>query len=308
MENNANLNGISFSILSPTYNQANFVEVAIESVISQTYPHWELIIVDDASTDNTVEKIKPYLKDPRIKLFVHDKNKGGVQAIRKAAKNASNEILAVFELDDKLHKDALKTIAKAYQENPEYGLIYSTHWVCDSKLRCKQITKLNGPVDPKKTNLIERKTSHFYTFRKEAYKKTSGFSSLLKYSGDMDIIYKLEEVTIFKFINIPLYYYRVHKKGVSIKFLFELALENYISKKNAFYRRLNTDIPNLSLKDLYIEYYKVTFFKLVRFLTLFKEYFRIHKLFYNLFNILSNLPLKSRYNLKRIKKKYFYWF
>lgn len=308
MKTNKSLNYISFSIIGSSYNQEDFIQEAIESVISQSYPYWELIIVDDASTDKTVEKIKPFLKDHRIKLIIHETNKGAGAAIRNAVKHTTNEILAELDLDDKLHEKALETMANAYMKNPDYGFIYSTHWICNSKLQKKRISTLSGPVDPRKTNLIERKASHFKTFKKEVYKKTQGYNPIYKMCTDGDISFKLEEVTKLKFINVPLYYYRKHKDGASIKHLRQVEIENYIAKLHAYHRRLNTNITNLNIEDLYIEYYNLMFFKIITFFIFIKEYFRITHFVYNLFTKFSFLPLKVKKELKKLKVKYFYWF
>ena len=65
-----------FSVLIANYNNAKYIKKAIESVLKQTYKNWEIVIVDDASTDNSLEVIRPYLKDKRIKLVKHKENQG----------------------------------------------------------------------------------------------------------------------------------------------------------------------------------------------------------------------------------------
>ena len=64
-----------FSIIIPTYNRAFFLPNAIGSIINQKYTNWELIIIDDGSTDNTKEVVKPYLKDERISYFYQKQRK-----------------------------------------------------------------------------------------------------------------------------------------------------------------------------------------------------------------------------------------
>jgi len=308
MEQENSLDNVTFSIIMASYNLENYIEEAIESVVTQIYPHWELIIVDDASTDKSIEKIKPFLKDQRIKLFINKKNKGAGYTIKTAAEKSSNMILCILDCDDKLHKNALEIMAKTYQENQDCGFIYSTHWICDSKLTNQRITILNGPVDPKKTNLLEFKASHFKTFKRDAYDQTKGFNPNFKFYCDGDITFKLEEVTKLKFINVPLYYYRKHERGASLKHRSQLFLENYIAKVNAYHRRLNTDLPNLSIEELYFEYYQCVFFKITLFLTYVKEYFRLNHIFKIILRMFVNIPIQVEKKLKNIKNKYFYWF
>lgn len=305
MINNSNNDNIkiSFSILMANYNHANYIEEAIHSVISQTYPYWKLIIVDDASTDNSIEKIKPYLKDNRIKFIIHKKNLGYGGALKTAADNALNMVLAIFDSDDKLHESALEVMAKAYKNNPEYGFIYSTYWVCDFNLKNPQIAKWIGPIEPNGTNLHKIKVSHFKTFRRDVYRKTKGFDPNQKSAVDKDIIFKLEEVSKLKFIDKPLYYYRSHELGISQgKNQFITGVYYYIAKLKAFKRRLNTNIPNLTKKELYFDYFRITFYRLNHFFIYFYKLFRITTLIEALLNKFSFLPLKIKKKLIIIQK------
>ncbi|MFX0043240.1 MAG: glycosyltransferase family 2 protein [Candidatus Hodarchaeota archaeon] len=253
---------ISFSIIMANYNNGAFIEVAIKSLLSQTYRNWELIIVDDGSTDNSVQIIQSFLNDNRIKLFINKTNYGVGFSKKKGCSYASNDILGILDADDKLEKKALEIIAKEYKENPEYGFIYTNMWNCDSELKnCKQNRKI-GSI-PNKSSIFNPIIFHFRTFRKVDYIKTSGYDPNLKSAVDKDIIYKLEEVTNFKFINKPLYYYRHHEKGISqYKNEFQARVYHYIAKCKTYKRRLNTNLPNYTLKELYKEYFAITLFKL----------------------------------------------
>jgi len=89
------------SVITPTYNSERFIKDTIESVINQTYDNWEMIIVDDASTDRTVEIIKHYQKkDFRIKLIVLKENSGSAIARNTAMDNAKGKFLAFLDSDD----------------------------------------------------------------------------------------------------------------------------------------------------------------------------------------------------------------
>ena len=69
MQDDKNSYHYSFSILMANFNNANYIETAINSVLKQTYTNWELVIVDDCSGDESIKLIKPYLRDKRIKLI-----------------------------------------------------------------------------------------------------------------------------------------------------------------------------------------------------------------------------------------------
>jgi glycosyltransferase involved in cell wall biosynthesis len=87
------------SIIIPTYNRAHLLPRAINSVIEQTYPHWELIIVDDGSTDETNEVVKPYLQDTRIKYFLK-KNTGAADSRNFGVAQARYEWVTFLDSDD----------------------------------------------------------------------------------------------------------------------------------------------------------------------------------------------------------------
>ncbi|MBQ3311752.1 glycosyltransferase family 2 protein [bacterium] len=96
------------SVITTSYNYSEYISQTIESVLAQTFSDWELIIVDDASTDNSVEIIKSFLNDKRIKLVVHDKNKGLREAIKTGLEQAQGEWIAFLESDDTLNPDTLQ--------------------------------------------------------------------------------------------------------------------------------------------------------------------------------------------------------
>lgn len=89
------------SIITPSYNSSLFIGETIKSVLNQTYKNWEMIIVDDCSTDNSVEIINEYLeKDKRIKLLINQKNKGAAETRNEALKIAKGRFIAFLDSDD----------------------------------------------------------------------------------------------------------------------------------------------------------------------------------------------------------------
>ncbi len=247
------------------YNNGKYIAEAIESVISQTYPLWELIIVDDCSTDKSVEIIKSFLKDSRIKLINHHNNLGYGGSLQTAANHATNSIFGILDPDDKLHEKAIEVMVNAYLKNHDYGFIYSNCWVCDSNMRNCVVSEDLGTISEDRI-FFKEVISHFKTFRREAYLKTSGFDINQKRAVDKDLILKLEEVTKIKFINKPLYYYRSHEGGISQgKNQKKAILYFYIAKCKAYRRRLNTNIPNCTIDELYFEYLNLTFTSLINF-------------------------------------------
>ena len=117
------------SIIVATYNRAWCIERAINSVLCQTYHNFELIIVDDGSTDNTkmMLKEKNYLNNDLIKYIYLEKNEGMNNARNIGFENASGDLILIFDSDDELVPDALQTISDDYHlvcDNSLGGLVY----------------------------------------------------------------------------------------------------------------------------------------------------------------------------------------
>ncbi len=110
---------MKISIVMASYNYASIIGEAIESVINQTYKDWELIIIDDGSTDNSVEVIKKYLNDNRIKLYINEKNLGLAKTLRKGIQYSTSDWIAFLESDDKFFPNALEEKVKAISKNAD---------------------------------------------------------------------------------------------------------------------------------------------------------------------------------------------
>ncbi len=113
------------SIIMPSYNTAKYIKETIESVINQTYTNWELLIVDDCSTDNTDEIVKKF-KDERIKYFKNEKNSGAAISRNKALREAKGKWIAFLDSDDLWHKEKLEKQIK-YMKDNNYHFSYTQY-------------------------------------------------------------------------------------------------------------------------------------------------------------------------------------
>jgi len=111
-----------FTVVTPTYDRGFIIECAIKSVLAQTYSSWEMIIIDDGSTDETGERIHAFLSDPRIRYHFEPVNRGHLYARNRAWDRISAETDWIVELDsdDELTPDALETIREVIQEHPGF--------------------------------------------------------------------------------------------------------------------------------------------------------------------------------------------
>lgn len=121
------------SIITPTYNCAQFIEETIRSVQAQTYTNWEMIISDDCSTDNTREVIAPYLeRDSRIKYICNEKNSGAAITRNNALRVAKGRWIAFLDSDDLWLPEKLERQVKFMLEN-NYHFSYTNYCEIDEQ-------------------------------------------------------------------------------------------------------------------------------------------------------------------------------
>lgn len=139
------------SIITPTYNCERFIGETIESVLKQTYKNWEMIIVDDCSTDNTYEVVKKYAdNDSRIKYYLLEENSGAAVARTKAMQLATGDYMAFLDSDDLWISNKLECQLKFMKENnynftcTEYEQIDENGKSLNKVIKVKNKTNYNG--------------------------------------------------------------------------------------------------------------------------------------------------------------------
>src|SRR5690606_1176147 len=138
------------SVITPTYNRADFIGEAVESVLAQTYPNFELVIIDDGSTDNTRDILEPYLKDSRIRLF-HQQNQGQSVARNRGLEEATGEFICFLDSDNAWFPEKLEKSLKAFDHNPESDVVYGDFVVIDEQgreLGENRMTRHSGRITP----------------------------------------------------------------------------------------------------------------------------------------------------------------
>ena len=122
------------SVIIPTYNGADFLGEAIQSVLDQTYPNFELFVVNDASSDNTEEVVKKF-DDPRLKYIAHETNSGVGQARYTGLQASTGEIIFLLDQDDYYHPEKIHSHIAFLENHPDVGFTYNARFELNSSAK-----------------------------------------------------------------------------------------------------------------------------------------------------------------------------
>lgn len=207
-----------FSLLISHYNNYNYFLDCYKSILAQTCQKFEVIIVDDCSTDNSYKKLQELLKnDARFKLYRNEQNKGVGFTKRKCADLATGELCAFLDPDDALVPEAVEEMSKFFEENKSITAAYSQLYLCDKQLSSRKVFEKTSKIKSKDIHFfnLNFEVAHFFVFRKEKYLQTEGINPILTSAVDQDLYLKLYETGDLFYLKKPLYLYRLHNEGVS---------------------------------------------------------------------------------------------
>jgi len=207
-----------FSVLIANYNNGHFFQDCYNSILEQSYENWEVIIVDDGSTDNSLYEIERLIEgDKRFKLFLNPKNKGCGFTKNRCALLATGEILGFLDPDDALYPNAIMEMINTYSNNPNAAVITSKFGVFNNNMTFINYGKHGETIPDGHSYLTYGRgaLTHFAAFTKIAYLKIGGIDDTMKRAVDQDLYYKLEEQGAHVFLNKVLYKYRNHSNSLS---------------------------------------------------------------------------------------------
>lgn len=207
------------SICLPTYNYAHYLPEVISSCVNQTYERIEIIITDDASTDNSREVIFSF-DDPRIRFVQNPVRLGLVQNWNKAVALARGEIIKFIFADDYLAEDAVEKFLAAFKEDPSIALVFSSCKQIDGEGRYlythqpyKESMRLSGRAEAKRCllrgNYIGSPSS--VAVRTSVIKEAGAFNELLRSPADQEMWIRILLRGDGYFIAEPLVSVRIHQ-------------------------------------------------------------------------------------------------
>ncbi len=249
------------SVVIPTYNRAHMLSKSLNSVLNQTYQNFEVIIVDDGSSDNTEEVIRSFQKvDKRIVYIKHEKNKGQSAAENSGIKLAEGEYIAFQDSDDEWLPEKLeKQIRLIEKSDSDLGVVYTGFL----RIMGNKKVYVPGPWVKQKDGYIynELLKGNFVgtptiLARKECFQRLGLFDERLKALQDWDLVLRFSKFYKFAFIDEPLVLAPFIPDSLSVNY--KVMLESYeliISKYyDDFYKdKFIASIHNLSLSSLHFK-------------------------------------------------------
>lgn len=205
----------SVSLIMTSHNSQAYLARAMKSVINQSWTEWQLILVDDGSTDATLSTARRLAaRDARI--TVHSQSHlGRVPALTTAMTAASAPLIGWLDSDDELHPDALSETVAFLKKYERQDLVYTDYTVIDSGGREMGLGRRCRRAYSKHGLLRHFMTFHFRLFRRELLHRVAPILTWEPFAEDYDFCLRASEVALFGKISKPLYRYRKHRQQLS---------------------------------------------------------------------------------------------
>ena len=204
------------SIVLPVYNGAPYLQQSIQSCLTQTYEKIELIVVDDASQDNSVDIVRAHA-DPRIRLIRHETNRKLPAALNTGFRESSGAYLTWTSHDNYYAPTAIAELVQFLERSPGVDFVYSDEYIIDERHHTFQLDR-TGPVE----RLVEQSClGGCFLYTRAVYEKLGPYDERLFLAEDYD--YWLRALASFKLAHLdrPLYYYRLHPRSLTVRFASE---------------------------------------------------------------------------------------
>lgn len=216
------------SIVMPNYNCVKYIDETIQSVRKQSYTNWELLVVDDCSSDGSQAVVERYaIIDPRIKLFRNESNKGAAACRNIAIKNANGKWVAFLDSDDKWLPEKLEKQIR-FMKNHRYHFSYTNYTEIDDQSNALGIL-FTGPKSISRFRMLQFNFAGCLTvmYDREQFKDLA-VNPLLKCRNDYALWIKLSKKMTCYLLDETLAEYRVRRRSLSHSGVFRLVKNHYL--------------------------------------------------------------------------------
>lgn len=244
------------SVIIPTYNRESSIKKAIESVLNQTFSDFELIIVDDGSTDSTKEIISEFLlKDKRVRYFYQSNSGGPSKPKNTAFKHCAGSYIAYLDSDDQWLSEKLKKQYNLMRESPENtGLVACHAFVVGENDKEKGIRKVKSSGSLEELLTKEGAfpfSSSSIMVKREVIERVGGFDENLRIGEDLDFYMRIAEGEYsLSFVDEPLFKYFVHSLNISGNLDRAYRDYKYLIKKHANFLEKDRNISSIYYRKL----------------------------------------------------------
>lgn len=236
------------SVLMPVYNSEKYLELAILSILNQTFKNFEFIIVDDCSTDNSWEIISRYVKkDKRIIAAKNTENLRTTKSLNKGLKVARGKYIARMDADDWSYPDRLQKQFNFMETHPEVGVSGGVIEICNENLKILNIRKY--PLSDSNARKIIFRYSPFAhpatIWRKNMLDKVGGYNESIPLSQDYELYFRIGKICKFANLSTVIIKLRTHADSSS-------AIKGRYQEQFALYTRIKAYLElgyNMTLFD-----------------------------------------------------------
>jgi len=241
------------SIILPTYNGSLYIDQAIESCIDQTFRDWEMIIVDDASEDDTPYKIAQWIKiDKRIKSIRNQKNLKLPRALNRGFLKARGNYFTWTSDDNTYRKNAFQRMVTFLESNPEVDVVYTNYTLID-----EEGVPFNSVSVERPNKLgIQNCIGPCFLYRNTVHEKIGGYEEDLFGAEDYDFWLRASVSFDLQPLNQNLYHYRIHSNSLTSRQLnsIHLATARTIKRNLPLTKWMNDDLRAEAYLNLAIRY------------------------------------------------------
>ena len=242
------------SILLPVFNDEKFIKRAVDSVLNNSYSNYELIIVNDGSSDNSIDVINS-IKDQRIKVY-NKSNSGLIETLNYGLKKCKNEIIMRMDGDDEIDKEKISIQLSSFS-NSNSILLGTGGSIIDNMSRFKSLVNVpeNNTSILKKMRKMQPSIIHAsIMFYKDAIIKSGSYDEKFSVAEDYELFYRLSRLGELSNIDMPLYNIRKNEENVSVTRSRTQLLNTMIARKLYFDpQTFKVDIEEYSKTKIEIE-------------------------------------------------------